>query len=123
MDGGVDVLWVNYRGGPLAERWLSFRKPRPGDRVPDLSCMRLDGAATRLYAELCGRWALLARCPDPSLVETALGHLGEGVVVLRSNEGSEASLVRPNGHLAWRGRQPAKLDHWLRRALETGSVR
>jgi 2-polyprenyl-6-methoxyphenol hydroxylase-like FAD-dependent oxidoreductase len=116
-------LWVTYSGGPLAERWLPIRKPRPGDRVPDLSCTRPNRTATRLYAELCGRWALVQRDPDPTLVETARGHLGDGVVVLRSAEAAETYLVRPDGHLAWRGRRPQKLDRWLRRALETGSVR
>ena len=119
-------LWVNYRRGPLAERSLRSRKPRPGDRVPDLRCTRADGGSTRLHAELRGRWALvLADGGNVSLNETARKHLGDRVVSLRRDDPSDpdALLVRPDGHLAWRGLRPTSLARWLRSALETGRVR
>jgi 2-polyprenyl-6-methoxyphenol hydroxylase-like FAD-dependent oxidoreductase len=119
-------LWVSYRRGPLAERSLWSRKPCPGDRVPDQPCMRADGGSTRLYAELRGRWALML--PDgehAALGETARKHLGDRAVLLRRDDQDDADalLVRPDGHLAWRGREYAGMDRWLHQALETGRVR
>jgi 2-polyprenyl-6-methoxyphenol hydroxylase-like FAD-dependent oxidoreductase len=119
-------LWVNYRRGPLAERSLRSRKPRPGDRVPDLRCTRADGGSTRLHAELRGRWALvLADGGGVSLKETARKHLGDRVVSLRRDDPSDpdALLVRPDGHLAWRGLRPTSLARWLHSGLETGRAR
>ena len=103
-------LWVSYRHGPLAERSLPFPKPRPGDRVPGLR-----------GADLNGRWALLST--DDSLRAVATAHLGDGVAALSQKPGSDALLVRPDGHLGWRGRRANALDRWLHRALATGSVR
>jgi 2-polyprenyl-6-methoxyphenol hydroxylase-like FAD-dependent oxidoreductase len=103
-------LWVSYRRGPLAERSLPFPKPRPGDRVPDL-----------LGADLNGRWALLSA--DNSLRAIAAAYLGDEVAVLPQRRGPDALLVRPDGHLAWRGLRPDTLDRWLHNALATGSVR
>ncbi len=118
-------LWVSYRRGPLAQRALPTTKPRPGDRVPDQTCSRLDAAPTRLHAELRGHWVLLLCGADPALVDTARAHLGDRVTVLRRSDGAQHDgyLVRPDGHLAWRGRAPEELDGWLRRALGTGRVR
>jgi hypothetical protein len=103
-------LWVSYRRGPLAERSLPFPKPRPGDRVPGLR-----------GADLKGRWALLSA--DDSLRAIAAAHLGDGLTVLPQTRGRDALLVRPDGHLAWRGRRPKTLGRWLHNALATGSVR
>ena len=103
-------LWVSYRRGPLAARSLPFGNPRPGDRVPGVC-----------GADLCGRWGLLSG--DETLQQIAIAHLGDGIAVLGQGSESDAFLVRPDGHLAWRGRQPNSLDHWLRRALTTGNVR
>jgi 2-polyprenyl-6-methoxyphenol hydroxylase-like FAD-dependent oxidoreductase len=118
-------LWVSYRRGPLAERSLSARKPRPGDRVADLPCIRLDGTSTRLHAELRGHWALLSSDIDAALTDTASTRLGDRVTILRRLDGgsSDAFLVRPDGHLAWRGARPEELDRWLQRALTDGRVR
>jgi 2-polyprenyl-6-methoxyphenol hydroxylase-like FAD-dependent oxidoreductase len=119
-------LWVSYRRGPLAERSLFTRKPRPGDRVPDEPCTRLaSGESTRLYAELRGRLALLVPGTGTALLGTARTRLGDRVIALRRTDGTEHDtlLVRPDGHLAWRGRRPDALDTWLRRALDAGRVR
>lgn len=119
-------LWVSYRRGPLAERSLRSHKPRPGDRVPDLPCTRIDGDSTRLHAELRGHWALvLPDGWDPVLGESTRKHLGDRAILLRRDDraDSDTLLVRPDGHLAWRGRRPENMDRWLRRALEAGSVR
>lgn len=103
-------LWVSYRRGPLAEMSLPLKKPRPGDRVPG-----------RGGADLRGRWALLST--EAALLNAATAHLGDRVVMVGPPPGPDAYLVRPDGHLAWRGRDPKKLDRWLRAALEMGSVR
>ncbi len=117
-------LWVSYRRGPLAERALFTGKPRPGDRVPDQPCTLPDGASTRLHAELRGHWALLHSVADPALDDIAHHYLGARLTVLRRGGAgqSDAFLVRPDGHLGWRGGQAAELEDWLHRALG-GSVR
>lgn len=114
-------LWVSYRRGPLGATRLA-RKPRPGDRVADLACVCQDGEGSRLHAELGGRFVLLT--PDTGAVEcvsSAERLLGERVVPVRFVEDrDEVWLVRPDGHLAWRGRDAAMLERWLIEALKTG---
>ncbi|SEH89833.1 4,5-epoxidase [Mycolicibacterium rutilum] len=102
-------LWVSYRRGPLAERSLPYPRPRPGDRVAEVS-----------GAELKGGWGLLSG--DQTLHDVAQSRLGPGVALLGDRRG-DALLVRPDGHLAWRGTDPGSLDDWLRRALTVGTVR
>jgi 4,5-epoxidase len=111
-------LKVSYRHGPLGQTrpeslaWAGRAAPRIGDRVPDIACVRDDGTPTRLHAELGGRWAYLrprtAAGTDKQL--TALDRLGAEAVTLlgpRDPRGVLAMLVRPDGHLAWRG-NPAR---------------
>lgn len=114
-------LWVNYRRGPLAEISLPTKKPRPGDRLSDRECTRADGSSSRLYVELRGRWALLGPAGG-ELDRIVRAYLGDRVTVLRSTDG-DAMLIRPDGHLAWRGGDAGALERWLRSALTTGSVR
>ncbi|GAA2694598.1 MULTISPECIES: FAD-dependent monooxygenase [Actinosynnema] len=124
-------LGVGYRRGPLAApgaRWGSG--PVPGDRMPDLAC-RDGGGVTALHAALRGRWAVLA--PDglgEATEEAVRGLLGaDAVVGLVPVAGglAEVLLVRPDGHLAWRGRpDPGAVSAWLRAALslvEEGALR
>ena len=112
-------LWVSYRKGPLGERG---RKPRPGDRIADLTCVREDGTPSRLHAELGGRWALLA--PSGAAFDGAAAarkRLDDYLAVLRY-DGQQAMLVRPDAHLAWRGdpEDTAGIDRWLDGALRKG---
>ncbi|MGH3979008.1 MAG: FAD-dependent monooxygenase [Pseudonocardiaceae bacterium] len=120
-------LWVSYRRGPLGGAGSRVgRRPRPGDRMVDVACRRSDGSATRLHAELGGHWALLV--PDgagEAQVTSARRRLGDYVTVLFS-EGrrDEVRLVRPDAHLAWRGRPDSRgLDRWLDSALRQGRAR
>ncbi|TDC04366.1 oxygenase [Nonomuraea longispora] len=123
-------LGVSYRRGPLAVRGSLLgpdRRPRSGDRVPDLPCADADGHVTRLHAELRGRWALLATGDAAEACRSEAGtFLGDRVVVLTPDGWStdEVWLVRPDAHLAWRGR-PASggLTRWLRGALQHGRAR
>jgi 4,5-epoxidase len=105
-------LWVTYRGGPLGGRGPA---PRPGDRIPDRTCFDAEGAQTSLYHALSPAWALIADGERPELTELARRHLGE-VAVLRHADGPPM-LVRPDGHLAWRGEDQDDLRTWLTGAL------
>ncbi|MGK5557067.1 FAD-dependent monooxygenase [Actinomadura kijaniata] len=112
-------LWVSYRKGPLGGRGAG---PRPGDRVPDREGVRADGSPARLYAELCPSWVLLARpgADVTALLDVAREHLGEAVTALFDADAPRApELVRPDGHLGWRGDDPAALRRWLTGALHT----
>jgi 4,5-epoxidase len=80
-------LKISYRKGPLGGRGL-------GGRVPDRTI-----GETRLHAELGTRWVLLG--PD-ELGAVARKRLGDGHVTVLPTDG-DAMLVRPDGHLAWRG--------------------
>lgn len=59
----LSQLKVTYRDGSLGRqgrRWFSGRGPLPGDRVPDIGCLRAGGGGgTTLHAELGNRWALV----------------------------------------------------------------
>ena len=80
-------LKVSYRKGPLGGRGL-------GGPVPDREI-----GETRLHAELGTRWVFLG--PD-ELGAVAGKRLGDEHVTVLPTDG-EAMLVRPDGHLAWRG--------------------
>ena len=116
-------LWVSYRKGPLGG---SGRKPRQGDRIPDMRCRRPDGTESTLQRELGGKWALLlpTATPEAPIAGVVRDYLGEYVGVLTC-DGNEVLLIRPDGHLAWRGDADgtAGLNRWLTDALTTGSVR
>ncbi|WP_231618561.1 FAD-dependent monooxygenase [Nonomuraea sp. SBT364] len=114
-------LWVTYRRGPLGGGAGSRRRPRPGDRVPDLACLRPDGGATRLHAELGRRWVLLSPGGDTyAYADEARERLGDTVTALTRDSGTQRDvwLIRPDAHLAWRGRHAAaRLGPWLDRVL------
>ncbi|MEE6165798.1 MULTISPECIES: FAD-dependent monooxygenase [unclassified Mycolicibacterium] len=116
-------LWVSYRKGPLAERSLPLvHKPRPGDRVPDGTYLAGDGHPKRLYPRLRGHWVLISDAESAAcgVVRT---HLADRVTILHQPGRPEVFLIRPDGHLAWRGTDPQRLDTWLTRLRTTGRVR
>ena len=82
-----------------------------GDRIADRTCTTVDGPSVRLYDGLGPEWALLG--PE-ALADIARERLGD-VVALRGER--DALLVRPDGHLAWRGTDAAGLRAWLDNAL------
>ena len=51
---------------------------------------------------------------------TAHKHLGDAVVLLHASGLRNVLLVRPDGHLAWRGTDPAGVGRWLTGALQQG---
>ncbi|MGH3906328.1 MAG: FAD-dependent monooxygenase [Pseudonocardiaceae bacterium] len=130
MTAAAAQLWVSYRRGPLGggPRVLHRRQVRSGDRVPDRPCRYEDGQVTRLYAELRGRWVLLADSTDAALLgPTARKWLGDHVAVLHPSPGetgSQVQLVRPDGHLGWQGpADPDLLGRWLTGAMCHGRTR
>ncbi|MFG2335506.1 FAD-dependent monooxygenase [Streptomyces yangpuensis] len=116
-------LTLTYRRGPLGSaRRARLGGPHPGDRIPDRQCTRPDGTATRLYEELRGRWALLTPGSATSAWdEVARRHLGAGLDsrVVAPGDRRDVLLLRPDGHLAWRGTSPQAMDRSLSRILMT----
>jgi 4,5-epoxidase len=102
-------LQVSYRRGPLGARRRLPTSLHPGDRVPNRECVSADGAAMRLHDALGPQWALLGAEP---LAEVARTRLGD-VTGLSGGRDGTALLVRPDGHLAWRGTDPHALHTWL----------
>jgi 4,5-epoxidase len=120
-------LAVGYRRGPLGVRCrptsIAGRLAGlcPGDRMPDAEYRCADGSLVRLYAVLGPGWAFLG--PE-SLGAIAIPRLGEVAMLPADGDGF---LVRPDGHLAWRGCDAGVLEAWLdtalgRRAVNTGTV-
>ena len=121
----MSQLGISYRGGPLASRsrMAVRRRPRVGDRVPDVACQTDGGGSTRLYAELRGHWALLAPNLDTAMELAAdAEQLGIPAVALCPADGrhSSALLVRPDGHLGWRGTHRQDMVGWLQRCVVGG---
>lgn len=120
-------LWVSYRRGPLGRASRFGRRPRRGDRVPDMECSRMDGTRTRLHAEVGRSWALLI--PESGTdhwISTAANWLGDMVAPLRvaDDRADEVLLVRPDAHLAWRGRGDSSgLVRWFEGALREGRTK
>ncbi|MFI7616553.1 FAD-dependent oxidoreductase [Nonomuraea terrae] len=130
-------LWVSYRRGPLGG---GGRRPRPGERVADLACVRPDGARVRLYEELREHWVVLGgdgetlaaarrrlggttvtqlrEAPGGLPPVEAHGEMGSGEVAT-GKEARGVWLVRPDGHLACRG-GAADIERWLGDALGGG---
>ena len=102
-------LQITYRGGPLAPRSWALRSPRPGDRVPDLPCRTTDGAPTTLHAALGPAWVVLTPAEGDTCAAAARAALGPLVTELRCPDVRDVLLVRPDAHLAWRGRSAAAL--------------
>jgi 4,5-epoxidase len=122
----LSQLKVTYRDGPLGRRprnRFSRHGPVPGDRVPDIACVRADGGGhTTLHAELGNTWALVV--PSRMASDGYDGHAavaakrlgGDRTITLVADDESseEIMLVRPDAHLGWRGRaHPDAFDRWL----------
>jgi 2-polyprenyl-6-methoxyphenol hydroxylase-like FAD-dependent oxidoreductase len=107
-------LWLSYRRGPLGGRG---RSPRPGDRVRDRAVLLPGGVAGTLTSTLGPHWVLLTgNAAAAERVDAVLGHTLPGLVVAATDptlDGEEALLVRPDGHLLWRGTDPARLARRL----------
>jgi 2-polyprenyl-6-methoxyphenol hydroxylase-like FAD-dependent oxidoreductase len=103
-------LQISYRHGPLGARTrLPLPGPLPGDRLPDRRLTDTHGRSVRLFEVLGAHWALIG---PAHLAAVAAERLGELVVPLEG-AGTEAMLVRPDAHLAWRGSDPRRLRGWL----------
>jgi 4,5-epoxidase len=126
----LSQLKVTYRNGPLgrqARKWSSGQGPLPGDRIPDIECVRAEGGGqTTLHAELGNKWALLmpgrmVGDEHAAVVAKRLGDDGMITLIADHDSNGEIMLVRPDAHLGWRGRAgPHSLDRWLTDATEQG---
>jgi 4,5-epoxidase len=137
----LSQLKVSYRDGPLgrgARWWRSGQGARPGDRVPDIQCVRANsGARTTLHAELGDKWALVipARMASDgyatvcrmvsdryaAVAAKRLGYDSLSTLVADDDTSAEMMLVRPDAHLGWRGRADADaLDRWLSAVTQQG---
>ncbi len=113
-------LSVTYRGGPLGVRpplrplagLLSGLQP--GDRMPDAEYRCEEGKVVRLHAVLGPGWAFLG---PQALGAVARARLGEVALLPADGPADRGLLVRPDGHLAWHGSDPRKLEVWLDTAL------
>jgi 4,5-epoxidase len=113
-------LKLSYRGGPLGDHSWGPR-PRPGDRVTDIAGTREDGRPTRLHAELGARWVVIAPATRRGEACTAAARqiLGaDGLTrIMPAQRAHRVSVVRPDAHLAWSGRDPEALTRRLGRVL------
>jgi 4,5-epoxidase len=113
-------LKLSYRGGPMGSRAWGPR-PRPGDRVADIAGTREDGRPTRLHAELGARWVAVAPATRRGEACTAAARriLGaDGLTrIMPAQRTQRVSVVRPDAHLAWSGRDPAALARRLAQML------
>jgi 4,5-epoxidase len=91
-----------------ARNWFSGQGPLPGDRVPDIGCVRAEGSGQiTLHAELGSRWALVmpARMVSDEYAAVVAKRLGgDGMITLVADHDAngEIMLVRPDAHLGWR---------------------
>jgi 4,5-epoxidase len=122
-------MMLSYRGGRLGVRTGRFtpkacpgHNPIGGDRVPDIACVREDGTRTTLQTAIAGGvWALLTGVKAEGLLSVARERLGEDVVAVRPVVDGliDAILVRPDGHVGWRGElDAAVLGRWLTEELQ-----
>jgi 4,5-epoxidase len=126
----LSQLKVTYRNGPLgrqARKWFTGQGPLPGDRVPDIECVRAEGGGhTTLHAELGNKWALvmpdrMASDEHAAVVAKRLGDDGMIALVTDDAPNGETMLVRPDAHLGWRGRADTDaLDRWLTAVTRQG---
>ncbi|NUW42017.1 FAD-dependent monooxygenase [Nonomuraea rhodomycinica] len=124
-------LGIGYRGGPLApaaHRWASG--PQPGDRMPDLGCVEAGGEEVTLHAAVSARWVVLAADRDVAErhARAAAARLGDDLVTAlvpvpgaaeaAGVDARDVVLVRPDGHIGWRGRPaPDRLAAWIDEVL------
>lgn len=117
-------LNISYRRGPLAARSSRFAsRPRAGDRMPDLLCQDADGADSPVHAALDGRWAVIAADQNTAdrqraAVTALLGQDQVITLVPVTPWSGDAVLVRPDGHVGWRGKPAdARLQPWVKETL------
>ena len=106
----LSQLDVSYARESLGSAgWIRWPGLTGGDRVPNRLCTRADGSSVRLHDTLGPGWALVG---SEAMADIARERLGD-VTWLRGD--GKDMLVRPDGHLGWRGSKDAGLVAWLDR--------
>jgi 2-polyprenyl-6-methoxyphenol hydroxylase-like FAD-dependent oxidoreductase len=103
----LSQVYVAYPPGPLARQDRGGSALRPGQRMPDIG-VRAGGQATTLHGVLRGgRHVLVVPAPHAAGVrsDSALRPYWADLAVVTSDDGrGPVILVRPDGHVAARGR-------------------
>jgi hypothetical protein len=127
--GGIRLLSqlnASYRGSPLSVEGTPRRYggPRAGDRLPD-RLVRAGGRSVRLHELLArpGVHILLDR--DADLLEDLAPGRFVTVYRLTSVPGRGVTVVRPDGHIGFRGRtaEAGQLAAWLAHVSAGGLCR
>jgi hypothetical protein len=99
-------VYVSYPPGPLTRQDRGRRGPRPGQRMPDIE-VRADGAPATLHRVLRGGRHVLVVPPAALpgvLCDAGLRCYLADVTIVTGESHGLFILVRPDGHVAARGR-------------------
>jgi hypothetical protein len=106
----------SYRGSPLSVEVAPQppRRPRAGDRMPDLAVTTVEGHRVRLH-QLTARPGVHVLLPGTTVARQVLRGPLVHLHRLAATPGSDLFAIRPDGYVGLRGRCADDLDSWLRR--------
>ena len=105
----ISQVYVTYPPGPLTVPDRRHGGPAAGQRMPDIS-VRSGGPATTLHQVLRGgRHVLVVPAASPVTVSDGLTPYRDDIDVVAADGAGPIVLVRPDGHVAARGR-PGRMN-------------
>ncbi|WP_434452154.1 FAD-dependent oxidoreductase [Lentzea sp. E54] len=105
------VMWPLLNAGPVQRRLVRFTSQLDVRYSGPLAAGRRGGERVPAFARV-GRWVLAG---PAACLEVARDRLGD---VVHHERAGDTLLVRPDGHLAWRGpTSPERLSAWLNEVL------
>lgn len=105
------VMWPLLNAGPVQRRLVRFTSQLDVKYSGPLAVGRRGGERVPAFARV-GRWVLAG---PATCLEVARDRLGD---VVHHERAGDTLLVRPDGHLAWRGpTSPERLSAWLNEVL------